>query len=87
VSPVTKGLDGRPSTTAQDNDFRRAAILPGGDWEIPAVGGHDPDDALDNQGAIGLGGDNQRCFAHGGKVLRRRSQDQMRSSARGGTCD
>ena len=30
VSPVTKGLRGRAPTTAQDNDFRRAAIAPGG---------------------------------------------------------
>jgi len=48
VTSVTKRFGGRPSTTAQDNDFRRSAVLSGGDRQLPAVRGHDLDRALDD---------------------------------------
>src|SRR5439155_11061976 len=37
VSSVTKRFRGRSPTTAQDNDFRRSAVLPGGYRQLAAV--------------------------------------------------
>src|SRR5437870_3206477 len=56
-SSVTKRFGGSPSTTAQDNGFRRSAVFPGGDGQLAAVRGHDLDRALDDEGPVGLGGD------------------------------